>query len=257
MGGNSQSNSLEFVHGRLISQPAMLLVLLLIVRSLLAALRPRRDLVLENLALRHQLQVALRTNPRPRLRPGDRALWVWLRSGWPDGWRRHLRLVRPETVLRWHRKGWRLYWTWKSRTRLGRHPLNAEVRALIARISKENPLWGTERIRGELMKLGIVVSNRSIRRYRWRRTRPEGDHQRWRKFLRNQLRGIWAADLFVVHTVTHRTLYVFFLLRHHRREWLHVDVTASPTAAWIWRQVIEATPLGRQPKFLIHDRDAD
>jgi transposase InsO family protein len=119
-----------------------------------------------------------------------------------------------------------------------------------------DPLWGTERIRGELLKLGIVVSNRSIRRYRWRRIHP-GDHQRWRAFLTNELRGIWAADLFVVQTVSYRTLYVFFLLRHDRREWIHFNVTASPTAAWIWRQLVEATPLGRQPKFLIHDRDAD
>ncbi len=235
----------------------MLALLLLLFRSLLAGLRPRRELMLENLALRHQLQVALRTNPRPRLRARDRVLWLWLRGVWPDGWQQHLRLVRPETVLRWHRKGWRLYWTWKSRTRLGRPHLSAEVRELIARMCKENPLWGTERIRGELLKLGIAVSNRSIRRYRWRRIRPEGDHQRWRTFLRNQLRGIWAADLFVVQTVSYRTLYVFFLLRHERREWLHFNVTASPTAAWIWRQVVEATPLGRQPKFLIHDRDAD
>lgn len=109
--------------------------------------------------------------------------------------------VRPETVLRWHRQGWRLYWTWKSRARLGRPHLSPEVRVLIARISKENPLWGSEPIRGELLKLGIDVSNRSIRRYRWRRLRP-ADHQRWRPFLTNELRGIWAADLFVVQTVS-------------------------------------------------------
>jgi hypothetical protein len=101
-------------------------------------------------------------------------------------------VVQPETVLRWHRKGWRLYWSWKSHSQLGRPHLNAEVRDLIARISHENPLWGSERIRGELLKLGIVVSNRSIRRYRWRRVGP-GDHQRWRTFLGNQLRGIWGS----------------------------------------------------------------
>jgi transposase InsO family protein len=129
------------------------------------------------------------------------------------------------------------------------------LRALITRISQENPLWGTERIRGELLKLGIVVSNRSIRRYRWRKPRPVRS-QRWRTFLTNQLRSIWAADLFVVQTVTFRTLYVFFLISHERRELLHFNVTASPTAAWIWHQLLEATPWGRQPKYLIHDRDA-
>lgn len=121
---------------------------------------------------------------------------------------------------------------------------------------RENPRWGSERIRGELLKLGIVLSNRSIRRYRWRRLRPS-DHQRWRTFLTNHPHGIWAADLFVVQTMSYSILYVFFLLRHDRREWVHFNVTASPTAAWIWRQVLEATPLGRQPTFLIHDRDAD
>ena len=119
----------------------MLAVLLLIASSRLAGLGSRRELMLENLALRHQLQVALRTNPHPRLQLRDRILWVWLYAVWPDGWRQHLHLVRPETVLRWHRKGWRLYWTWKSRTKLGRPHLSAEVRALIARMSKENPRW--------------------------------------------------------------------------------------------------------------------
>jgi transposase InsO family protein len=230
-------------------------LLLLVLRAFVAAIRSRRDLTLENLVLRHQLQVALRTNPHPRIRASDRVLWVWLRRLWPEGWRQHLRVVQPETILRWHRKGWRLYWTWKSRTRLGRPHLSAEVRELIVRISHENPLWGTERIRGELLKLGVVVSNRSIRRYRWRTPRPVGS-QRWRTFLVNQSRGIWAADLFVVQTLTFRTLYVFFCIRHERRELLHFNVTASPTAAWIWHQLLEATPWGRQPKYLIHDRDA-
>ncbi len=230
-------------------------LLFLVLRTFVAAIRSRRDLTLENLVLRHQLQVALRTNPHPRLRAPDRVLWVWLRRLWPDGWQQHLRLVQPETVLSWHRKGWRLYWTWKSRTRLGRPNLSSEVRELIARISHENPRWGTERIRGELLKLGVVVSNRSIRRYRWRKPRPVGN-QRWQTFLSNQLRGIWAADLFVVQTLTFRTLYVFFFIRHQRRELLHFNVTASPTAAWIWQQLLEATPWSRQPRFLIHDRDA-
>src|SRR5207245_3085688 len=229
-------------------------LLLIVLHTLFAAVRSRRDLALENLVLRHQLQVALRTNPHPRLHGPDRILWVWLRRLWPEGWREHLRVVQPETVLRWHRKGWRLYWTWKSRTRLGRPRLSAELKALVGRLSRENPLWGTERIRGELLKLGIVVSNRSIRRYRWRRLGP-GDHQRWRTFLSNQLRGIWAADLFVVQTVTFRTLYVFFCIRHGHRQLVHVHVTANPTAAWVWRQLIEATPWNCKPRHLLRDRD--
>ncbi len=229
--------------------------LFLALRTFVAAVRSRRDLALENLVLRHQLQVALRTNPHPHLQGADRILWVWLRRLWPAGCRQHLRVVQPETVLRWHRKGWRLYWTWKSRTQLGRPRLSAELKALIGQISRENPLWGTERIRGELLKLGIVVSNRSIRRDRWRRRMP-GDHQPWRTFLSNQLRGIRAADLFLVQTVSFRILYVFFFIRHERRELVHFNVTTSPTAAWIWHQLLEATPWGRRPKHLIHDRDA-
>jgi len=164
--------------------------------------------------------------------------------------------VRPETVIGWHRKGWRLYWWWRSKLRWGRPRLSAEVRDLIARISRANPLWGAERIRGELLKLGIVVSNRSIRRYRWQKPRGSGQGQSWRTFLTNLLQGIWAADLFVVQTIGFRTLYVFFFIRHARRELMHFNVTASPTAAWIWQQVINATPWGRQPRYLIHDRDA-
>jgi transposase InsO family protein len=122
-------------------------------------------------------------------------------------------------------------------------------------MSRDNPLWGSERIRGELVKLGIVVSNRSIRRYRWPPSRPIGT-QRWRTFLANEMKGIWAADLFVVQTVGFRTLYVLFFITHARRELVHFNVTASPTAAWIWQQFINATPWGRQPRHLIHDRDA-
>ena len=121
-------------------------------------------------------------------------------------------------------------------------------------MSRDNPLWGTERIRGELLKLAIVASNRSIRRYRWRGPKRERS-QTWRTFLRNQIRGIWAADLFVVQTIGFQTLYVFFFIRHERRELIHFNVTANPTAAWIWRQVIEATAWSRQPRHLIRDRD--
>jgi hypothetical protein len=120
-------------------------------------------------------------------------------------------------------------------------------------MSRENPLWGTERIRGELLKLAIVVSNRSIRRYRWRGPRRERS-QSWSTFLRNQIKGIWAADLFVVQTIGFQTLYVFLFISRERRELVYFNVTASPTAAWIWRQAIEATAWDRQPRYLIHDR---
>ena len=218
-----------------------------------ALLRSRRDLVLENLLLRQQLAVALRTRPHPRLRRRDRAFWLVVRRLCRD-WRRHLVLVQPETVLRWHCQGWRLFWWWQSRRPCGRPRLSPEVRDLIARMSRENPLWGTERIRGELLKLEIVVSACSIRRYRWRRP-PRPPSQTWRTFLANHAAQIWAADLFTVPTLTFRTLYVLFFITHDRRELVHVRVTAHPTAAWVWRQLINATPWGRQPSYLLRDRD--
>jgi len=227
-----------------------------VLATLFGVFRSRRDLLVENAVLRHQLGVALRTNPRPRLQRRDRIFWVWILRLWPEGWRQHLRIVQPATVIGWHRKGWRLYWTWRSRALLGRPRLSREVKDLIAEMSRDNPLWGSERIRGELLKLGIVVSNRSIRRYRWREPEGRKRGQGWRTFLRNQLKGIWAADLMVVQTVSFRTLFVFFFITHAKREVVHLHVTASPTAAWIWQQFINATPWGHRPSHLIHDRDS-
>jgi hypothetical protein len=220
----------------------------------LGSLRGRHVLVVENLLLRQQLAVALRARPYPRIRRRERLFWVAARRFCAD-WGRHLVLVRPEAVLRWHRQGWRLAWWWRSGRPTGRPQVPQEVRDLIRRLSEENRLWGTERIRGELLKLGLAVSNRSIRRYRGRgAARPPS--QTWRTFLRNHAGSIWAADLCTVQTVTFRTLYVLFFITHGRRELVHVAVTAHPTAAWVWRQLVEATAWGRRPRHLVRDRDA-
>jgi transposase InsO family protein len=170
-------------------------------------------------------------------------------------WRRHLVVVRPETVLRWHRRAWRLFWRWRSRPRLGRPRLCAEVRELIASMARENPLWGSERIRGELLKLGIAISRRSIQRYRGCGP-AHPPSQTWRTFLAGHAHQLWAADLCTVQTLTFKTLYVLVLIAHGRRALVHVAVTAHPTAAWIWRQLVEATAWGRRPRFLLRDRDA-
>ena len=188
----------------------MLELVRLLLATLVAAVRHRRRLVVENLLLCQQLQVALRSRRRPRLQARDKLFWLLVRRLHQD-WRRHLLLVRPETVLGWHRRGWRLFWRWRSSRGLGRPRLNAEVRELIAIMAGENPHWGTERIRGELLKLGIAVSARSIRRYR-RRGPARPPSQSWRTFLANHAHAIWAADLFVVQTLTFQTLYVFFLI---------------------------------------------
>jgi hypothetical protein len=228
--------------------------LCLAVGVLRAPLRSQRDLALEHLLLRQQLAVALRPQRRPRLRRRDRLFWVLIQRCCAD-WRRHLGLVQPATVLRWHRRAWRLVWGWRSRRPIGRPRVPREVRDLIATMSRDNPLWGTERIRGELQNLGIAASAGSIRRYRWRRpARPPS--QTWRTFLANHAAQIWAADLFTVPTLTFRTLFVLFFITHDRRELVHCRVTAHPTAAWVWRQLVEATPWNRRPTYLLRDRDA-
>jgi putative transposase len=235
----------------------MLELIWLLIKTVMAWVRPRQDLVIENLLLRHQLAVPsrpTRTRPRPHLRVWDKLLWVLARR-LSAGWRERLTFVTPETVVRWHKQGWLLFWRWKSRSRGGRPHLSPEVQDLIMTMSRENRLWGTERIRGELLKLGIMVSNRSIRRYRWRGP-ARSTSQTWRTFLCNHAHHLWAADLFTVPTLTFKTLYVLVFIAHGRRELVHVNVTANPTAAWVWRQLIEATPWGQKPRHLLRDHDA-
>jgi transposase InsO family protein len=233
--------------------PLMIECLLLLMALLRATLRDRTDLIAENVLLRHQLTVLTRpTRMRPRLRRRDQLIWVLARLVRRD-WRRHLVVVTPDTVVRWHRRGWRLFW--RSGARTGRPRVCAEVRELIATMAHDNPRWGAERIRGELLKLGIAVSKASVQRYR-RRGPARPPSQTWRTFLRNHRPSIWAADLLTVQTVALRTLYVLVFVGHARRELVHLNVTASPTAAWIWRQLIAATPWGRTPRYLIRDRDA-
>jgi transposase InsO family protein len=233
----------------------MVQYLSLLIELVRAALTTRSELLAENLLLRQQLMVLTRpTRKRPRLIAHDKLFWVVARR-LVRGWRRHLVLVRPATVVRWHGRAWRLWWRWRSRCPFGRPRISAEARELIAAMARDNPSWGAERIRGELLKLGIVVSRRSVQRYRGPDSaRPPS--QSWRTFLANHRRSIWACDLLTVQTLTFRTLYVLLFVGHDRRELLHTNVTGHPTAAWVWRQLIEATPWGRQPRYLVRDRDA-
>ena len=188
----------------------------LLLPTILAWARPRQDLVLENLLLRHQLAVLTRptrTQPRTQLRSWDKLLWILARRCCA-GWREHLAIVTPNTVVCRHRQGWRLLWRWKSRSRGGRPHLSPEVQDLIRTMSRENRLCGAERIRGELLKLGIVVSNRSIRRYR-RRGPARPSSQTWRTFLANHAHHLWAADLFAVPTLTFNPLYALVCALSH------------------------------------------
>jgi putative transposase len=216
-------------------------------------MRTRAALQLEILALRHQLHVLERSRPRPvRLTACDRLLWAWLSRVWQE-WRSALVIVRPDTVIGWHRRGFRLLWTWKSRHRLGRPTVSREVRALIRTMSETNSLWGAARIHGELLKLGIDVSQATVAKYMRRRSRPPS--QSWRTFLTNHLEQITVADFFVVPTATGRLLFVLVMLAHHRRHVVHVAVTAHPTAAWTAQQVREAFPWETAPRYVLHDRD--
>jgi putative transposase len=231
----------------------MLLVLNFILRLWGGLARDRRDLVLENIALRHQVEVLTRTRRRPALRFGDRLLWMSLSRSW-TAWRTHLVIVRPDTVVRWHHAGWRRYWRWRSRTeRRGRPRIDAAIAAEIRRMTEENPRWGHMRVLGELRKLGFRVSLQTVRRYR--KDVPRNPSPGWRTFFENHRPEIWASDFFTVHTVWFQTLYVFFLIAHERRSVVHVNVTAHPTATWVWQQLINATPWGTGPRFLIRDRD--
>jgi transposase InsO family protein len=212
----------------------------------------RADLVAENLALRQQLIVLRRRTKRPRLKNNDRVFWLWLARSW-DGWRDSLIVVKPATVVRWHRQGFKYYWAWKSRHKGGRPAIDPEVRDLIRRISRANPLWGAPRIHGELLKLGIDLSETTVAKYMIRHPKPPSPS--WRAFLDNHLRDLVSIDFFTVPTVTFRILFVFVVLSHDRRRVLHFNVTEHPTAEWTGRQLIEAFPWDTAPWYLIRDRD--
>ena len=212
-----------------------------------------KELALENLALRQQLTVLKRQYPRPRLRRVDRIFWVWLSTVWSH-WRQALMIVRPETVVSWHRKGFRLYWTWISRRkRRGRPEVSTEIRALIRRMAQANPFWGAPRIHGELLKLGLEVSERTVSRLMPKRRKPPSPT--WRAFLNNHVEQLVSIDFFTVPTATFRVLFALFVLAHHRRRVLHFNVTEHPTALWTGQQVVEAFPEDTAPRYLLRDRD--
>jgi len=224
-----------------------------VVLFLRAMLVPKAHLAAENLALRQQVAVFKQSVNRPKLRPRDRVFWVWLSRLWPN-WRSALAIVQPDTVIRWHRKGFKLYWTWKSRRgKPGRPPIDQEIRDLIRLMSRENPTWGAPRIVSELALLGHDVAERSVANYMVRGRKPPS--QTWRTFLDNHVPDIAACDFFTVPTVTFRVLYVFIVLRHDRRQVVHFNVTTNPYAEWTAQQIINAFPYEEAPRFLIRDRD--
>src|ERR1039457_3745525 len=229
----------------------------LLLASILRSLRARRTLLLENLVLRQQLAVLKRKHPRPRLRVLDKLFWVLASRCW-SGWKQALIVVSPETVVRWHRAGFALYWRAISRARsvIGRKRISKEVRDLIFQMVVENPTWGAPRIHGELLMLGFDVSERTISRWMRRAPRDPKQAKRWLAFLRNHREAIAAMDFFTVPAMKFNLLYCFFVISHDRHRILHFNVTRHPTSTWVIQQLREAFPFVAGPRFLIFDRDS-
>jgi hypothetical protein len=231
----------------------MFAIAFLFVRVLCDGFKSRRRLEAEILVLRHQLNVLQQRAPRRLyLTWADRALFVWLYRGFPrilDA----IMILRPETIVRWHRKGFSAFWRWKSRPLGGRPQIDKEVRDLIRRMSFENPLWGAPHIHGELLKLGFDVAQSTVSKYMVpRRDRPS---QTWKTFLHNHADGIASIDLFVVPTIAFEQLFAFLVLGHGRRQLLWFAVTRHPTAEWLARQITEAFPWDRAPTYIVRDND--
>jgi putative transposase len=234
----------------------MLRIIWIAVLALASVIRSRRNLVLENLALRQQLAAFKSRGRSARIRPADRAFWLVLRRVW-SAWRDALVFVKPDTVVRWHRSSFKIYWNWISQRgrRTGRPAVGAELRDLIRKMATENG-WGAPRIHGELKMLGLDISERTVSRcLRGLRRQPEA-RPSWLTFLRNHREVIAAMDLFVVCTATFRLLYVLFVIRHGRRQIVHLNVAEHPTAAWVVQQIREAFPYDTAPKYFIFDRDS-
>ena len=232
----------------------MLISLTTLLATLSSIFRSCAALEFENLALRHQIGVLRRSSrKRPKLIVVDRLLWVWLSRIWSD-WRSALAIVEPETVVAWHRRGFRVFWTWKVRHgHPGRPIISREVRDLIRKMCRENPCWGAPRIHGELLKLGINIGESSVSKYMVRSGKPPS--QTWRTFLENHAQQLVSIDFFTVPTIRFQVLYVFLVLAHDRRRILHFNVTAHPTAEWTGQQLREAFPFDQLPRYLLRDRD--
>ena len=227
---------------------------LLIANFVHSLFRSQRQLVLENLALRQQVVMLRKSVKKPRPSVVDKLFWI-LFSRYVDGWRKILYSLHPDTVVRWHHEGFRRYWNWKSRRRrVGRPPIDTAIRKLIRQMQATNMGWGAPRIHGELLKLGIEISQATVSKYMARHQKPPS--QTWRTFLSNHTECLAAMDFFTVPTAGFRVLYVFIVLSHDRRQVVHFNVTEHPTAQWTAQQLVEAFPFDSAPRYLLRDRDA-
>ena len=232
----------------------MLSRLIAVLKTGCSLFKSRRQLTLENLSLRQQLAMLKSSVKRPRVPHADRLFWV-LFSKYVNGWRSMLYALHPDTVVRWHREGFRRYWAWKSRRQhAGRPTIDIEIRKLIRQMQAANIGWGAPRIHGELLKLGIEISQATVSKYMARQQILPS--QTWRTFLKNHADCTAGIDFFTVPTATFRILYVFIVLSHDRRHIMHFNVTTHPTAQWTAQQLVEAFPFDSAPHYLLRDRDA-
>ncbi len=217
--------------------------------------RSRVDVALEVLAPRHQVAVLKRKRPRPALTRWDRYFWTALRHLWPR-WSDVLAIVKPETVVGWHRAGFRLYWRWRSRSRGGRPKVSQELRTLIRRLAKDNSEWGAPKIHGELQKLGFDVCERTVARYLERLRRRRDPGKSWQTFLANHREAIVAMDFFTLPTLNFKLLYGFFVIEHSRRRILHFNITSHPSSEWVVQQLRDTFPEAGPYRYLILDGDS-
>src|SRR6202045_3988714 len=231
----------------------MIGLLCFVLAGLASPFKSKSRLEAENAVLRHQL-IVLRRKARGRAQPTNNDRWFLVQMyRWFPSILTVVTIVQPETLVRWHRAGFRRYWRWKSRRRGGRPPIENELRALIPQMSTENQLWGAPRIHGELLKLGFSVAQSTVAKYMVKRRGPPS--QGWKTFLRNHAPDIAAMDLFVVPTIGFKLLYGFVIVRLDRRGLVWINVTTDPTAEWIARQITEAFPWDGAPRYMVRDRD--
>jgi putative transposase len=214
----------------------------------------RIQLQLEIVFLREQLDILARTSAKPRLRPTD-GFFFSILTNLLSSWKTTSLIVKPETVVRWHQQGFRLYWRWKSRSTLGRPRIPQEQIDLIKQIANEDPLWGAPLIHGEILKLGFDISESTVLRYIPRKPHRT-TRQRWKTFLKHHSSAIISLDFFVVPTISFKLLHVLVFLSHDRRKVVHFNVTAHPTSEWATQQLRNAFCDEEPPKFLIRDRDS-
>jgi hypothetical protein len=216
--------------------------------------RSRRELVIENAMLRHQIVILRRKSPHPRLTTVDRLRLLVAAAVLPTS-RRALAIVQPETLLRWHREGFRMFWRRRSRPGRVECRVTAETINLVKEMAPKNRLWGAERIRGELLKLGIKLSKRTVQKY-MRSVREHRDSgQRWATFVKNHANDIWCCDFVQAYDLLFRQMFLFFLVNQGSRKVVHVGATRNPTQEWTAQQLRNATMEGLAPRFLIRDRD--